>query len=44
MQSKELWDLFAETGAPELYLLYSNARRMENNHALDDPGTGPASC
>ena len=44
MKSMELWELFRETGAPELYLLYSNARRMENKNAFDDPGTGPASC
>lgn len=42
MKSQELWKLFEETGAPELYLLYSNARRMENRNAFDDPGTCPA--
>lgn len=42
MKSCELWKLFEETGAPELYLLYSNARKMESTHALNDSGFGSA--
>jgi len=42
MNSGELWKLFEETGAPELYLIYSNARKMENSNAFNDSGTGSA--
>lgn len=38
MNSCDLWKLFEETGAPELYLIYSNARRMESLNALNDSG------
>jgi len=44
MKSSELWKLFEETGAPELYLMYSSARKMESNHAFDDSGSGTAGC
>ena len=40
MNARDYWDLFLETGAPELYLLYNNARRMESMHVLDDSGSG----
>lgn len=39
MNSDELWKLFEETGAPELYLIYSNARKMENSNAFNNSGT-----
>lgn len=39
MDSKDFWQMFIETGAPELYLLFNNARKMENTHVLDDNGT-----
>lgn len=42
MNAQEYWKLFIETGAPELYLLYNNARRMEKSHVLDDTGPGAA--
>ncbi len=42
MDAKDYWQMFMETGAPELYLLYHNAQKMEKNHVLDDSGTGPA--
>lgn len=42
MNAQEYWKLFMETGAPELYLLYNNARRMEKSHVLDDTGPGTA--
>ncbi len=29
MNAKDYWSLFLETGAPEAYLLYSNAMKME---------------
>lgn len=40
MDSRNYWQLFLDTGAPEFYLLYNNARKMENGYVLDDPGTG----
>ena len=40
MDSRDYWQMFMETGAPELYLLYQNARKMERAHVLEDRGTG----
>jgi len=40
MESHIAWQLFVETGAPELYLIYNQARKAEMSHVLDDPGTG----
>lgn len=42
MNAQDLWELFQDTGAPELYLMYSNARRMENIDVLDDSGARSA--
>lgn len=42
MDAQNLWQIFLETGAPEMYLLYNKARKMEELHVLDDPGTGAA--
>ena len=43
MNAANFWQLFLETGAPEAYLLYSNALKMEGNHVSDDPGNRPES-
>ena len=43
MRAKEYWDIFMETGAPEMYLLYNKARKMEETHVSDGPGTGAES-
>lgn len=40
MNSQALWQAFLDTGAPELYLLFNKARKMEEIHVLDDPGAG----
>lgn len=40
MESKQIWQLFMETGAPEIYLLYQKARRMEGVHVFEGSGTG----
>ena len=37
MKSSDLWKLFEETGAPELYLLYTDARKMEHGDVCNDP-------
>lgn len=42
MTSQDYWQIFIETGAPEMYLLYNNARKMENAHVPDNTGTGTA--
>lgn len=38
MNAQDYWQVFLETGAPEFYLLYNNARRMEQSNVLDDTG------
>ena len=36
MDAQTLWQVFIETGAPEMYLLYNMARKMGDIHVLDD--------
>lgn len=43
MNAQDYWTMFLETGAPELYLMYHQAKRMEKEHVSDDPGIGAAS-
>ena len=43
MNAKDYWDLFLETGAPEMYQMYSKATKMEANHVFDDSGYRPES-
>ena len=38
MNAASYWDLFLDTGAPEMYLLYQKALKMEENHVPDDSG------
>lgn len=38
MNAKDYWTVFLETGAPEMYLLFNQARRMEAIDVSDDPG------
>ena len=40
MNAAEYWKLFMETGAPEAYMMYTQAKRMETGHVFDDPGIG----
>ncbi len=42
MISQEYWRLFLETGAPEAYISYARALRMEEEHVPDHTGTGAA--
>lgn len=42
MDAKEYWQLFLETGAPEAYLMYSSALKMEENHVPEGSGSGAA--
>ena len=43
MKAKDYWEAFLETGAPEFYLMYTNARKLEDRNVPDDPGVGAAS-
>ena len=38
MNAGDYWQLFLETGAPEAYLMYSKALKMEGNHVPDNTG------
>lgn len=39
MNSAFYWDLFMETGAPEIYLCYQEAKRSEEKYVSDSTGT-----
>ena len=43
MRSGELWQAFLDTGAPELYVLFSKAREEEVRNVFDNSGTRTAS-
>ena len=43
MKANDYWQMFLETGAPEMYLFYHKARKMESSDVLDDSGSSPAS-
>lgn len=38
MNAKDYWQFFIETGAPEYYLMYQKALKMEAPNVFDDPG------
>ena len=38
MNARDYWNFFLETGAPEYYLLYQNALKMEAPDVSDDSG------
>ena len=40
MKSLDYWNLFLETGAPEAYLLYSRALKMEAADVFEYKGLG----
>jgi len=40
MKSQDYWQMFLETGAPEFYLLYNNALKMETTHVPDNSRPG----
>ena len=39
MDSGNYWQIFLDTGAPEMYLLYNQARKMEETNVSDSQGT-----
>lgn len=40
MNAAQLWQTFLETGSPEVYLLYNQARRIDEIHVLDSSRSG----
>jgi len=42
MKASEYWNVFLETGAPEAYLSYTAALKMENAYVPDDTRPGSA--
>lgn len=42
MRSDDYWRLFLDTGAPEAYLLYSKALKMEATDVSEHQGPGAA--
>lgn len=43
MDAKEYWQLFLETGAPEVYMLYTGALKTEGSHVPKDHSAGAES-
>lgn len=43
MTASDYWQMFIETGAPELYVMYANAMKTEERNVPEDKGVG-ASC
>lgn len=43
MNANQLWQTFLETGSPEVYLLYNQAKKVDETNVLDSAGSG-ASC
>ena len=39
MKAENYWQMFIETGAPELYLMYTQAKKTEEGYVFD--GTSP---
>ena len=42
MNTQSFWQLFLETGAPEMYLLYKQAQSSEEANVFDHQRTGPS--
>ena len=42
MNTKDYWQFFLETGAPEAYLLYCQALKSEAAYVPENSGTGTA--
>ena len=40
MKSQLCWQLFLETGSPEAYLMYNEAKRLEQSHVPQYEGPG----
>ncbi len=42
MDSQAFWQVFLDTGAPEMFMLYNKMRKMEDSHVSDDTRLGSA--
>ena len=40
MKAELYWQLFLQTGSPEAYLMYNEARRLEQSHVPEYEGPG----
>lgn len=40
MNAQEYWKAFLDSGIPEYYVMYNQARKMEERNVFDDPGIG----
>lgn len=40
MNAETFWQLFLKTGSPEVYLMYNEARRLEQSHVPEYEGPG----
>ena len=40
MNANDYWTMFMQTGAPTVYLLYKQAKQLEELHVSEDPGPG----
>lgn len=40
MNAADYWTIFLETGAPEAYMLYNQAKRREEHHASNNTRPG----
>lgn len=43
MNANSAWQIFLETGAPEMYLLYTQVKSMEKKDVFDDSRLSPES-
>ena len=44
MDAHQFWLAFLDTGAPEMYLLFNKARKLEEGNVFDDKGSGASGC
>ena len=42
MNANDYWSMFMKTGAPEIYLMFNKARKMESNYVYNDSRPGIA--
>lgn len=40
MTAQDYWNVFMDSGIPEYYLLYNQAKKAEENHVCNYAGTG----
>ena len=41
LSAADYWQLFAQTGSPDAYMLYTKQLKMEEGNAPDGEGPGP---